>query len=186
MNVNTTYRVIYPLDALPNREAQNWFHQAFNYVDVDLGPEYADFLIKWIEFERFHLWKKANGRLATSKRPKEITDWINGGRYPPRYKGPQVEGDFVRQFSDEMREWWTFLQSLTPSNPNGGDNDWTSLNRSGLNSWFSIVVGLKWWGHGLKGLQGEVLICSSRQWVAVVQDATVTLEELLKSLKYIE
>ncbi|KAK7433593.1 SERTA domain-containing protein 3 [Stygiomarasmius scandens] len=185
-NVNTTYRVIYPLDALPNREAQNWFHQAFNYVDVDLGPEYADFLIKWIEFERFHLWKKANGRLATSKRPKEITDWINGGWYPPRYKGPRVEGNFVRQFSKEMREWWISLQSLTSFNSNSGNNDWTSLNRSGLNGWFSIVAGLKWWGHGLKGLQGEFLIRSSQEWAATVQDVTVTLEELLKNLKYME
>ncbi|KAK7442257.1 SERTA domain-containing protein 3 [Stygiomarasmius scandens] len=182
-NVNTTYRVIYPLDALPNRQAQNWFHQAFNYVDVDLGPEYADFLIQWIEFERFHLWKKSNGRLASSKRPKEITDWINGGRYPPRYKGPRVEGDFVRQFSNEMKDWWISLQLLTPLNPDGRNNDWTSLNRSGLNGWFSIVVGLKWWGHGLRGLQGEVLNRSSQEWVTTVQDVNVALERLLENLK---
>ncbi|KAK7448103.1 SERTA domain-containing protein 3 [Stygiomarasmius scandens] len=185
-NVNATYRVLYPLDALPNREAQNWFHQAFNYVDVDLGPEYADFIVKWIEFERFHLWKKTNGRLATSKRPKDITDWINGGRYPPRYKGPRIELDFASRFSKDMQEWWISLQLPTPLNPEECNDDWASLNKSGLNGWFSVVVGLKWWGHGLRSLQGENLGRSTREWVAMVGDATVALEKLLKFLKRTE
>ncbi|KAK7452219.1 SERTA domain-containing protein 3 [Stygiomarasmius scandens] len=161
-------------------------NQAFNYVDVDLGPEYADFIMKWIEFERFYLWKKTNGRLATSKRPKDITDWINGGRYPPRYKGPRIELDFTSRFSKDMQEWWRSLQSSTPLNPKGCNDDWASLNKSGLNGWFSVVVGLKWWGHGLRSLQGENLGRSTQEWLAMVGDATATLEKLLKFLKHTE
>ncbi|THV01600.1 hypothetical protein K435DRAFT_793210 [Dendrothele bispora CBS 962.96] len=182
-NTNASYRVLYPLDALPNREAQNWFHQAFNYVDVDLGPQYTDLLIKWTEFERHHLWKRANGRLATSKRPLFITEWISGGRYPPRYKGPRFEGDFVHRFSAEMREWWKLLQSWTPLNLDGGNGNWTSLNKSGINGWFSMVVGVKWWGQSLKGLQGEEQNRFTQDWIRIIGDATAALEELLRFLK---
>ncbi|THU88285.1 hypothetical protein K435DRAFT_866432 [Dendrothele bispora CBS 962.96] len=182
---STTHRVLYPLDALPNDDAQKWLPQAFAYVDVDLGPAYADFLIQWINFERLHRWEKAGGRMENEERPKEITSWIREGRYPPRCKGPNLAGDFSRHFPKALRMWWAFLRSSTPLDRKGtaDKNDWSALDKHGINGWFSIVVAMKWWGECLKSLTGDHLRNGTEEWLEMVAELTATLKELNKHLE---
>ncbi|THV00402.1 hypothetical protein K435DRAFT_794153 [Dendrothele bispora CBS 962.96] len=177
----TTHRLIYPLDALSSVEAEKWFPQAFGYVDVDLGPRYKDLLLKWIDFERIHQWEKTGGRLDKTERPKEITAWITEGRYAPRCKGPNVGADFVKTFPDDFRKWWDFLRSSS-SLPQQND-DWTSLTKYGINGWFSIVVGMKWWGEGLKSLSGDGLRNGTEEWFAMITEVATTLDMLIKYLE---
>ncbi|KAK7438095.1 SERTA domain-containing protein 3 [Stygiomarasmius scandens] len=173
----TIHRVLYPVDALASNKAQKWFPQAFAYVDVDLGPAYLDLLVKWIDFERFHQWEKAGGRLDKTERPKEITTWINEGRYLPRCKGPKLGAEFIKTFPDDIRKWWTSLH------PEVDDDDWTNLTKYGINGWFSIVAGMKWWGQGLKSLTGDSLRNGTEEWLMMITELTVTLDMLKKDLK---
>ncbi|KAK7434488.1 SERTA domain-containing protein 3 [Stygiomarasmius scandens] len=171
------HRILYPVDALASDKAQKWFPQAFSYVDVDLGPMYLDFLVKWIDFERLHQWEKAGGRLDKTERPKEITTWINEGRYLPRCKGPKLGAEFIKTFPDDIRKWWTSLH------PGVDDDDWTNLTKYGINGWFSIVAGMKWWGQGLKSLTGDSLRNGTEEWLTMITELTVTLDVLKKVLQ---
>ncbi|KAK7434694.1 SERTA domain-containing protein 3 [Stygiomarasmius scandens] len=172
------HRVLYPLDALSSSEAQKWFPPAFAYVDIDLGPEYRDFLVKWIEFERFHQWEKAGGRLDKTERPKEITVWITEGRYLPRCKGPNIGTDFIQTFPDDMRKWWRLLR---PPALHQEVENWTGLSKHGINGWFSLVAGMKWWGEGLKSLNGDSLRNGTEEWLAMIRELTESLDMLKRS-----
>ncbi|KAK7448405.1 SERTA domain-containing protein 3 [Stygiomarasmius scandens] len=175
------YRSLYPIDALASDEARKWFPQAFAYLDVDLGPGYLDLLIKWIDFERFHQWEKSGGRLDKTERPKEITAWITEGRYQPRCKGPQVGVDFIKTFPERMRKWWDSLRSSTPLHQGEVDDDGrASLNKHGINGWFSIVAGMKWWGEGLKSLSGDRLRNGTEDWLTMITELTAALDTLKK------
>ncbi|KAK7459471.1 SERTA domain-containing protein 3 [Stygiomarasmius scandens] len=173
------HRILYPLDALSSTKAQKWFPQAFAYVDVDLGPEYRDFVAKWVDFERFHQWERNGGRLDKTDRPKEITVWITEGRYLPRCKGPKVDADFVKTFPDDMRKWLDFLQGSTPLHREvDRNNDWASLDKHGINGWFSVVAGMKWWGEGLKSLTGDSLRKGTEEWLTMTTELSETLNTL--------
>ncbi|THV01477.1 hypothetical protein K435DRAFT_793284 [Dendrothele bispora CBS 962.96] len=175
-----THRVIYPLDALTSEEAQKWFPQAFAYLDVELGPEYMDFLVTWIDFERLHNWEKNGGRLEKAGRPKELTTWISEGRYLPCCKGPDVTGGFVEHFPDDMCSWWTFLQSSSSVEGGASIEQWSRLDKHGINGWFSIIAAMKWWGEGLKGTSGDSLRNGTERWLAMVKVMTTALKSLKK------
>ncbi|KAK7457781.1 SERTA domain-containing protein 3 [Stygiomarasmius scandens] len=172
------HRVLYPPDALSSSEARKWFPPAFAYVDIDLGPQYRDFLIKWVEFERFHQWEKAGGRLDKTERPKEITVWITEGRYLPRCKGPNIGTDFIQTFPDDMRKWWRLLR---PPALHQEVENWAGLSKHGINSWFSLVAGMKWWGEGLKRLNGDSLRNGTEEWLAMIRELTESLDMLKHS-----
>ena len=164
-------RALYPVDALPSTKAQKWLPQAFAYVDVDLGPEYKELLLKWIDFERIHQWEKSGGCLDKAERPREITAWITEGRYLPRCKGPKLGTDFIKTFPGDMRQWWTSLNQVV-------GNDRTGLLKHGINGWFSIVAGMQWWGQALKSLSGDNLRNGTEEWLTMITELTEALDML--------
>ncbi|THV05935.1 hypothetical protein K435DRAFT_789699 [Dendrothele bispora CBS 962.96] len=170
----------FPLDALHDKQAQKWFHEAYKYVNVDLGTDYAALLIAWIDFERLNGWKQTRGGLPTRKRPQEITKWINSGRYPPRYKTPTMDETFVLDFSKEMYGWWQLLRStrMTALNNDKTAGSWASLDKCGVNGWYSIITGLKWWGNGIPLLNGEGRKACAELWLETVKDTLSTLQAL--------
>ncbi|KAK7459458.1 SERTA domain-containing protein 3 [Stygiomarasmius scandens] len=166
-------RILYPVDALPSTKAQKWLPQAFAYNDVNLGPEYLDLLLEWIDFERIHQWEKSGGHLDKAERLREITAWIMEGRYLPCCKGPKLEADFVKTFPGDMCKWWTSLNQVV-------DFDRTGLLKYGINGWFSIVAGMKWWGQALKCLSRDSLRNDTEEWLMMIMELTETLGMLKK------
>ncbi|KAK7433480.1 SERTA domain-containing protein 3 [Stygiomarasmius scandens] len=177
-NIFPACPVPFPLDAIHSKQAQKWFHEAYNYVNVDLGADYAALLTAWIGFERLNGWKKSKGGLPTTKRPQEITKWIVGGRYPPRYMWPVMNKTFVVNFSEQMRNWWKALWSTTHLDQERTDGDWASLDKYGINGWYSIITGLKWWGSGIPLLDGEERKDWDEKWLKTVKEALTTLKSL--------
>lgn len=176
------YRVMYPVDAVSDKEARKWFPQAFQLVDVDLGPHYAEFLGYWFQFERLHSWNKSGGRLASFGRPTLISTWIKEGRYPPRCTEPLVGVDGLEQYSRELVAWWRSMRPKTAFNREVVGSDWVALDKYGINGWLSIVVGMKWWGKCLHFAIGDGLKAPTEEWISMLKDLNQIIKDLLTYL----
>lgn len=169
---------MFPVDAVSHKEAKKWFPHAFQLVDVDLGPRYAEFLEDWIQFERLHDWNKSGARLAGSGRPTLISTWIKEGRYPPRCTEPFIGVDGLDQYVGELREWWRLIRPKSAFNREDVTREWVALDKYGINGWLSIIVGMKWWGECLRLLAGNGLRASTEEWLSMLKDLTVTIQNL--------
>jgi hypothetical protein len=176
------HRVMFPVDAVNNKEAKKWFPQAFQLVDVDLGPHYVEFLGHWFHFERLHNWNKSGGRLTGSGRPTLISKWIKEGRYPPRCTEPVIGVDGLERYLEELGAWWGSIRPKTAFNREDVGFDWVALDKYGINGWLSIVVGMKWWGESLNFLSGDGLKASTEEWLSMLKDITQTIQDLLTYL----
>lgn len=173
-----SHRVMYPFDAIDNKEAKKWFPQAFQLVDVDLGPQYAEFLGHWFHFERLHNWNKSGGRLAGSGRPTLISKWIKEGRYLPRCTEPLIGVDGLEHYLGELDVWWKSMRPKTAFDREDVDSEWLAMDKCGINGWLSIVVGLKWWGECLKLLAGDGLKASTKEWLLMLEDLNQVIQNL--------
>lgn len=171
-------QVLYPVDAVTDKEAKRWFPQAFQLVGVDLGPHYAEFLGHWIHFERLHKWKKSGGRLTGLGRPEVISKWIKEGRYPPRCSEPVIGADQTQQYLQEMCAWWKQMRPATVFDPDNLGDDWAALDKHGINGWLSIVAGMKWWGESLNFLTSDSLRTSTEDWLAMLKEHTEIVRNL--------
>lgn len=113
-----------------------------------------------------------------SGRPELISKWIKEGRYPPRCSEPFVGADTVEQYSQEMRAWWKSMRPTTMFDRGNLKDDWTALNKHGINGWLSIVAGMKWWGESLKCLTGDLLRASTEEWLSMLEDLIETIQYL--------
>ncbi|KAJ3887356.1 hypothetical protein GG344DRAFT_68879, partial [Lentinula edodes] len=103
--------VLYPEDALDDKQARSWLPQAFNYVNVDLGSQYASLITAWIALERSTHWNThAQVRLSTIKRPSLLGKWVERKRYSVRGNEPNIEQDCGFEFAEEFEIWWISLQ----------------------------------------------------------------------------
>lgn len=133
----------YPKDSLAQPSVNKWFHQAFAYLDIDLGREYVALVRTWIEKERVGGFESPSTGLKKQNRPSVLSAWQK-----KRFvKDPSVSKDgFVESFSQEVWTWWVTLQppwrSIAPrTKPDcppvikNNMTDWTSLDKKGLNGW---------------------------------------------------
>lgn len=171
-------RVMFPVDAISNQEAKKWFANAFQLVDVDLGPHYAEFLGHWFQFERLHNWNRSGGRLAALGRPTLISKWIKEGRYPPRCTEPLIGVDGLEQYLGELCAWWRLMRPKVAFNKEDVGTEWVALDKYGINGWLSIVVGMKWWGESLKLLAGDALKASTQEWLLMLKDLIQIIQNL--------
>lgn len=170
--------LLYPVDAVSDKEAKKWFPQAFRLVNVDLGLHYMNFLGHWIRFERLHGWRKSGGRLTGLGRPEIISKWVKEGRYPPRCIEPCIGADGVERYSQEICNWWKSMRPTTAFDQDKLGDDWVALDKHGINGWLSIVAGMKWWGESLKCLTGDHLKSCTEEWVATLEDLAQALQNL--------
>ncbi|KAJ3769386.1 hypothetical protein FB446DRAFT_220725 [Lentinula raphanica] len=170
----------YPEDALQSIHARSWFRPAFNYVNVDLGEEFVCTLQSWIQLERTKDWVSSPKGIACKNRPKELTRWIMNGRYDRNGNEPRFENDELVDFGRAFVTWWTSLMQTVSEPKRGGLKrkriGMDTLNTSGKNGWFSIVVCLKWWGMGLGEHRAGVL---GNDWRQSVKEVCLTLDELV-------
>ncbi|KAJ3722375.1 hypothetical protein C8R42DRAFT_720753 [Lentinula raphanica] len=172
--------LLYPEDALQSTIARSWFPAAFDYVNVDLGEDFTCTLQSWIQLERMKDWVSSQKGIGCKNRPKELTRWITNGRYDRRGNEPRFERDELANFGKAFVNWWTSLKQTTSEPKRGGSgrrgNGWGTLNTSGKNGWFSIIVCLKWWGMGLGEHRQQVL---GNDWHQSVNEVRITLNDLI-------
>ncbi|KAJ3714509.1 hypothetical protein C8R42DRAFT_246118 [Lentinula raphanica] len=170
----------YPEDALHSIDALSWFRDAFDYVNVDLGEDFTCTIQSWIELERRKGWISSTKGIACKSRPKELTRWIMNGRYNRRGNEPRFGSSELANFGKSFMNWWTSLKESAFGSQSQGQrnkgNGWGTLDVSGKNGWFSIVVCLKWWGMGLGEHRQEAL---GVEWRQSVNDVRCTLNELV-------
>jgi hypothetical protein len=84
--------------------------------------------------------------LSNVGRPNVVSAWISGGRKAP----PKIED--LRDFTLAWKAWWKSLQPSTRVSSRsklqrkiGPDDSWESLQKNGINGFFTIVASLSWW-----------------------------------------
>ncbi|KAJ3870857.1 hypothetical protein F5051DRAFT_341594 [Lentinula edodes] len=163
-----------------------WLPDAFAYVNVDLGPEFTDLVSSWIALERSSEWKtNAQVRLPTSKRPTVLARWVDKKRYSTKGNEPLKE-ECGTDFSDNVKKWWvsmqpewriTLSQKLTsPDTIPRQKQDWSRLDKFGINGWYGIVVCLKWWGRNLQ--YREAVDMARKDWLEILEDVCGMMKAL--------
>ncbi|KAJ3765625.1 hypothetical protein FB446DRAFT_602019, partial [Lentinula raphanica] len=165
---------------------QQWFPDAFAYLNVALGERWIELLTSWIQFERVSEWVKAPTKgpraLAATHRPRQLSRWITNCRYSRTGNEPAFEERSLRRFVDEFWHWWTSLQpewrglgqGNKPAAVLSYGDDWKSLNIPGKNGWLSVLVCLKWWGLYVMEHDAE----GQMQWLIAVEDVHMMLKGL--------
>ncbi|KAJ3816626.1 hypothetical protein F5880DRAFT_1453592, partial [Lentinula raphanica] len=138
-------------------EGVQWFKDAFEFLDVDLGVSYTSLVELYIEFERVSGWHTSRIGLPKLNRPNELNDWISYGRYSK--KKIVIAPEMVEDFKARFMGWWISLQpkwrrvaggnGLSLASDSVDLDDWKSLDYSGKNGWLSLLAGIRWWGEGL-------------------------------------
>ncbi|KAJ7701961.1 hypothetical protein B0H17DRAFT_908374, partial [Mycena rosella] len=156
--------------------APPWLRDSLqSLMKVDLGCHYVSVLAALVRLEEaagFEVADRERKRLPTTKRPKQIADWIRGGQGTKSKKTPEVKS--ASKYAQSWNEWWDPIQpswrtrDLEGHWAVGGDygKDWTELDCSGANGCLSVVAGLYFWGVAAKGSSED-----ERVWDNAVQDA---------------
>lgn len=180
MLIPSSQKLEYPEDALRSKNATQWFPAAFQYLNQDLGQDYAALIESWVTLERCKNWAYSAKGIAAKNRPKELSYWITNYRYNRPGNDPRLQEDDLVRFGKSFLVWWNSLQ---PQRNLPGEHDvgkeWGSLNMSGRNSWLSIIVCLKWWGMKLGD---DRMSSSGDKWRLAVQDVLLTLNDLTSYL----
>jgi hypothetical protein len=91
--------------------------------------------------------KKHSSLLSSVGRPNAISIWIAGGcRAPPTI-------DDLQEYVQTWKAWWKSLQPSLRATARfsklpraiGPDDDWESLQKGGINGFFTVVASLSWW-----------------------------------------
>ncbi|GAW06726.1 hypothetical protein LENED_008670 [Lentinula edodes] len=83
----------YPEDALRSKNATQWFPAAFQYLNQDLGQDYAALIESWVTLERCKNWAYSAKGIAAKNRPKELSYWITNCRYNRPGNDPRLQED---------------------------------------------------------------------------------------------
>jgi hypothetical protein len=179
---------LYPEDAANNDQAKLWLPQAFDYINVTLGPQYQRLVVVWIALERSSHWQSSRqNRLSPKKRPELLGKWVDGRRYLNKASEPDINNDCGRDFAKGVRTWW---ESLKPTwrlkqgfaVPPSEEQDWKELNKYGVNGWYGIIVCLKWIGTNLQNRRGgsveNLMDKETQEWLDLVEDVLSTMKAL--------
>ncbi|KAJ3715439.1 hypothetical protein C8R42DRAFT_590052 [Lentinula raphanica] len=172
----------YPQDA----EGVQWFKDAFDFLNIDLGVTYTAFVNLYIEFERVSGWQTSRIGLPRLNRPDELNDWISYGRYSKKkiVIPPEKVGDFASRFM----EWWTSLQPEWRQQVAGEKrlsplseviDDWRSLDYCGKNGWLNFLAGIRWWGESVVRMEEPERSEHANKWLAAIDDMSSMLTGLI-------
>ncbi|KAJ3709814.1 hypothetical protein C8R42DRAFT_649115 [Lentinula raphanica] len=183
----------YPADAATNKQAMSWLPKAFDYVNVDLGPDFANLVSSWIELERSSQWKTdGQVRLPSTNRPPLLSEWVHKKRYNSSRNEPNLMEQCGEDFALNVKNWWTSLQPEWKRGMEGGKvntvspelvtsrKEWENLDKYGINGWFSVLVCLKWWGMNLQGQVTEVKAQRMPEWLKMVNEVQDAMKALIE------
>ncbi|KAJ7470058.1 hypothetical protein B0H11DRAFT_1731058 [Mycena galericulata] len=173
-----------PVVVLVPPSAPAWFADAFGQVsEVEIGPTYLEVLKGFVELEAMYGFEKgsANAKLSAVERPRQVAEWIRGGRGGRKKAPPAIPA--VDAFAVQWWSWWTGMQPAWREQANGkpvrveaGGEEWGELVCPGLNGFLSVVATLYWWGCAEKaGVEGKI----SAGW----EEAAADVIWVLRSLK---
>ncbi|KAJ3831151.1 hypothetical protein EV361DRAFT_811499, partial [Lentinula raphanica] len=165
-----------------------WFSDAFHFLNIGLGSRYIALLSLWVELERMHGWQTTRINLPKSHRPLEFDTWIRYGRYGKAIVIPLTR---LKNFAEEFCAWWAFLQpnwrtfgeDKRPLPIIQFEDDWKSLDYFGVNGWFSLLAGIKWWGESLKQADDSGWNEELREWEFIIEDMAKMLDGLISYKK---
>ncbi|KAF8834543.1 hypothetical protein BDN67DRAFT_985248 [Paxillus ammoniavirescens] len=164
-----------------------WFRTAYGYLNAIVLPEkFKGLLATFFRLERssgFASDKGAAYALSSKGRLDVIHWWISC-----THNGCPPICD-LDKFSGQFWAWWCALQptwqDLTV--PIHGyalvklhniSGDWTTLDKPGLNGFYSILAAISWWGAELSDQASNWQLAL---WDAVVDDVHWTMEQIIKS-----
>ncbi|KAJ3709918.1 hypothetical protein C8R42DRAFT_729753 [Lentinula raphanica] len=149
-----------------------WFSDAFHFLNIGLGSRYIALLSLWVELERMHGWQTTRINLPKSHRPLEFDTWIRYGRY-----------EFCAWWAFLQPNWRTFGEDKRPLPIIQFEDDWKSLDYFGVNGWFSLLAGIKWWGESLKQADDSGWNEELREWEFIIEDMAKMLDGLISYKK---
>ncbi|KAJ7251185.1 hypothetical protein B0H12DRAFT_993368, partial [Mycena haematopus] len=147
-----------------------WFQTSFVEISRErVGAEYDALLSAFVEMEKGFGYAKGTGKLTTTGRPQQLTEWVRDGR--GRTKEMMEIADLAG-YENGWWKWWKEMQPrwrvgegeslLTPAEYGDG---WGGLTH-GQNGVLSVVATLYWWGHA-ENTRG---IYPTSGWRAAVAD----------------
>ncbi|KAG6809651.1 hypothetical protein H0H92_015318 [Tricholoma furcatifolium] len=105
------------------------------------GIGWKNCLNAWYEFEKSRGFLRDGGRLTPMSRPEIYSTWLKAHR-------PCVDQKVDTAFASEFLGWWNQLKSLTEPDEDS-DADFSTIDKSGANGLFLVMMGLAWWGEKL-------------------------------------
>ncbi|KAJ7493727.1 hypothetical protein FB451DRAFT_1020285 [Mycena latifolia] len=189
-----------PIPACP-ADAPEWFQFAYEAISNEtLGGTFNGLIEKLIALESAYGYKTGRVKgLSASQRLKAIRTWIGGGRGRrggSGAHGPQLTPAAATAFGEEWWLWWKTLQPpfrqvmglATHTWPRQDARrraaeapQWSSLLAPGPNGMFIVILGLYWWGRGLRvGGGRRTKLSAERAWVEAVNDVAWIIEGLIE------
>jgi hypothetical protein len=115
--------------------------------------------------------------ISKSRRPEEITRWINNGRQGL----PDIQN--VGSFAVAWRKWWLFLQP--PSRVAGTElqqvvrdgEKWVELRKGTVNGFFTVIAGLCAWSVVAKTDE------ESKELLEMIKDLYWVQEQMISGLQ---
>ncbi|KAJ7586188.1 hypothetical protein C8J56DRAFT_1052558 [Mycena floridula] len=96
----------------PPANCPDWFHVLFedfasvHFQSYECWSDWNRILADWVELEKSYGWKE-EGAFTAAARPKEVTQWIAGGRTHMK-KRPAVKAS--KTYASAWWKWWYSLQ----------------------------------------------------------------------------
>ncbi|KAJ7752298.1 hypothetical protein B0H16DRAFT_1266091, partial [Mycena metata] len=114
----------------------------------ELGAVWGTCVRAWVDLEAASGFDNEGGQLTTDKRPKEIKDFIRGGRrwYIPKHLGDRLGSKTIP--NSYVAQWWEWWGVIQPEEGAG----WAGLaTMHGRTGFMLVLLSLLWWGmadHG--------------------------------------
>ncbi|KAJ7585540.1 hypothetical protein C8J56DRAFT_1052846 [Mycena floridula] len=169
----------------PPADCPDWFRVLFedfasiHFQSYECWSDWNRILADWVELERSYGWKE-EGAFSAAARPKEVTQWISGGRTRMR-KRPSVKAS--KTYTSAWWKWWYSLQPEwrkkgheRPSRWNE-EEDWESLKVPGRNGMAGILAALFWWA--IAADDEKVQHSVRMDWVSAASDLQWALTRVL-------
>ncbi|KIK60660.1 hypothetical protein GYMLUDRAFT_167501 [Collybiopsis luxurians FD-317 M1] len=175
---------MYPLRFPQDAKGIQWFENAFEFLNINLGGPYTAFVNRWSDLEQINGWKTRNSGLSKTNHPGELTTWIQYGR---NKKKIVIAPGQVGKFAEEFWSWWIHLQPEWRKKGKDGlplpvqefEDNWKSLDHYGTNGWLSILACLRWWGESLSLTEDSEKKERVADWVSAIEDVSKMLEGLI-------
>ncbi|KAJ3871269.1 hypothetical protein F5051DRAFT_288834, partial [Lentinula edodes] len=124
--------------------------------------------------------------LPTSNRPALLARWVDKKRYNTKGNEPLKEECGI-DFSENVKQWWASLQpewrrtecqesSASSDSNSRQQQDWSRIDKFGINGWYGIIVCLKWWGENLQYREGGN--AARKEWVDTLKDVCNMMKDL--------
>ncbi|KAF8209182.1 hypothetical protein K438DRAFT_259255 [Mycena galopus ATCC 62051] len=153
------------------------------------GLEWAICVRRFLDFEAAWGFVEGGFQMPRKDRPQQLQGWISRGR---KWTMPPTLGTVLGTRDVEelwVGGWWKWWNGLQPTDrtmlENGGlsrceEADWSAMAAMhGKNGVLQVMATLGWWGEVVHKQSAE----DKGDWLAVVNDVTWVLEQILESDK---